>query len=256
METHRGGLCTKSVHRHDSDDAPEQRSRLRQLQGRTDAVESGRGARGSHLGRGLQQPHSGRLRSQHHRGQTFWTGKRESGRGLGTGTQCALRQLQLFRIQQPTRRQDLLAHGNGHAGRRRMHRATSDANLFFAIQEVDVRSSQPIVRGGGQHRIVSVGPGVLRSGAIDPGGKSETSSPPRNHHSRFGGRATIGGTLALPVAPLAKQRGRNRARASVRSRRQSVETTQRQDHGDGGPESRIKRRDDACEPSHRPEHQA
>ena len=159
---------------------------------------------------------------------------------MGTRTQCPLRKLWLFWTQQPTRLQDLLALGNRHARRRPMHRATSDANLFFAIQEVDVQSSEPFVWRVGQHRNVSGGLGVLRSGAVDPGRKSKTSSSSRNHHSRFGGHASIGGTFALPVAAGEKQRRGSRARASGRSQRQIVEVAQRKDHGDGGPETRIK----------------
>ena len=132
-----------------------------------------------------------------------------------------------------------------------MHRSTSDANLFFPIQEVDVRSYQPLVWRGGPHRIVTGGSRVLRSGAIDPGGKSETPSPPRNHHPRFGRRASIGRTPASSMVAREKQRGGSGARASGGSRRQAVEATRRQDHGDGGPETRIKRRDESRRASHR-----
>ena len=116
---------------------------------------------------------------------------------------------------------------------------------------MDVRSSESFVWRGGQHRNVSGCLGVLRSGAVDPGGKSETSSSSRNHHSRFGGCASIGGTSALPVATGEKQRGGSRARASVGSRRQSVEVARRKDHGDGGPETRIKKGEMTREASHR-----
>ena len=115
METHRVGLSKTHGSRHRLDDAWKKRCPLHKLQGRIDEPEGGRGARrGRHRGR-LRRLYEVRLWTQRPRGQEFWTRQGERRWGLATGTQRALRELRVFRLQQSSRLEDLLAVGNGHA---------------------------------------------------------------------------------------------------------------------------------------------